>query len=30
MKMTEEGVTVNKMPNLKINLITSPEKIKFT
>ena len=30
MKMTKEGVTVNKMPNLKINLINSPEEIKFT
>lgn len=30
MKMTEEGITVNKMPNLKINLINSPEEIKFT
>lgn len=27
-KMTEEGFTVNKVPDLKINLINNPEEIK--
>ncbi|WP_314395630.1 hypothetical protein, partial [Leptotrichia shahii] len=27
-KMTEEGFTVNKVPNLEINIISNPEEIK--
>ena len=26
--MTEEGFTVNKVPNLEINIISNPEEIK--